>query len=272
MPHYSPDQWRGHPWLREEEMVEADFLRLGLLFAAATWAGAQNQLAGGGSFITLPALMLTGMDARAANISSTVALFPGQLAGGWMARHLVSGTEALSFRVLVIISLLGGAVGAALLLLTPSTFFERMLPWLVLFATAVFAWGNFGRKPTGSSAHLGPRAAGFFQFGIAIYGGYFGGGIGFLMLAALTLVGMPVRTAAATKNVLAGVMNATAVLVFLFSGEVRWLATGIACVGAMLGSVVGARMMQRVNERVLRVAVVVIGVTLTVGLFVGSRR
>src|SRR5438270_11681665 len=95
-------------------------LRLGLLFAAATWAGAQNQLAGGGSFITLPALMLAGMDARAANITSTVALFPGQVAGSWVGRRLVSGTEGQSLRAVALISLVGGASGSALLLRTPS--------------------------------------------------------------------------------------------------------------------------------------------------------
>ena len=245
----------------------APALRLGLLFGAALWAGMQNQLAGGGSFITLPALILTGMDARAANITSTVALFPGQLTGGWMARRLVSGAGRLSFRALVVISLIGGAVGSVLLLLTPSSFFEQLVPWLVLFATAAFAWGSFGRRPAAGSAQVAPWAAGLIQFGIAIYGGYFGGGIGFLMIAVLSLAGMAVHNAGATKNVLAGVMNASAVLVFLLSGEVRWLAAAVAGIGAVLGSVIGARMMLRVNARTLRVVVIVIGVILTLGMF-----
>ena len=252
--------------------LDAAYLaRLLLLFAGAVWAGTQNQLAGGGSFITLPALILTGMDARGANITSTVALFPGQITGGLMARRLVSGAGRLSFRTLVILSLIGGAIGAALLLLTPSSFFERLVPWLVLFATAAFAWGSFGRKPSTTAAQLDPRAAGAIQLLIAIYGGYFGGGIGFLMLAAFALSGMTVRAAGATKNVLAGVINLMAVVIFLFSGEVRWMAAGVACVGALLGSVVGARMLRRVNEKVLRAAVVLIGVLLTVGLFLRAR-
>jgi uncharacterized membrane protein YfcA len=245
-------------------------LRLVALFAAATWAGAQNQLAGGGSFVTLPALMLTGLNARAANITSTVALFPGQITGGLMARHLTSGLEQLSFRALVIISLIGGGLGAVLLLLTPSTFFERLVPWLVLFATVAFAWGTFGRKPTAGSNHLGPWTAGLIQLGIAVYGGYFGGGIGVLMLAAFILAGMAVRNAGSTKNVLAGVINSTAVIVFLVCGEVSWLVATIACIGALLGSILGARLMQRVNERWLRVAIIVIGVLLTIGLFLRS--
>jgi uncharacterized protein len=247
-------------------------LRLAVLFAAAAWAGVQNQLAGGGSFLTLPALMLTGMDARAANITSTVALFPGQVTGGWVGRRQAGGTEGLSLRALVLISLAGGAAGAALLLLTPSDFFAHLVPWLVLFATGAFAWGSFGRKPqvgqgAGEGPRLSPVVAGAVQFAIAVYGGYFGGGIGFLMLAALALAGMALRAAGATKNLLAGVMNFTAVLIFLFSGQVRWLEAGVACVAAVLGSVVGARLLTRVNERALRIVVVVIGVALTIGLF-----
>ena len=169
------------------------------------------------------------------------------------------------------ISLIGGAVGSVLLLLTPSSFFEQLVPWLVLFATAAFAWGSFGRRPAAGSAQVAPWAAGLIQFGIAIYGGYFGGGIGFLMIAVLSLAGMAVHNAGATKNVLAGVMNASAVLVFLLSGEVRWLAAAVAGIGAALGSVIGARMMLRVNERTLHVVVIVIGVILTLGMFAHSR-
>lgn len=251
-------------------MDQAHILSLAVLFAGAMWAGAQNQLAGGGSFITLPALILTGMDARAANITSAVALFPGQVTGGWMGRKNASGTPSLSFRALVILSLIGGAVGAVLLLLTPSTVFARMVPWLVLFATAAFAYGSFGRKPVAAedgSSGLGTFGAGAMQFGIAVYGGYFGGGIGFLMMAALALSRVPVRAAAATKNVLAGVMNFTAVLIFLFSNQVRWIQAGVACAGALIGSFFGARMLRWVDEKVLRIVVVVIGVALTIGLF-----
>src|SRR4051794_10209585 len=130
---------------------------LWLLFGVAVWAGAQNALAGGGSFVTLPALILSGLDARAANIASTLALFPGQVTTGWVGRKLVAGAAGLSFRALVLISLAGGAVGAVLLLWTPSTFFARLVPWLVLFATALFAYGSFFRKPTEHGPRFGPR-------------------------------------------------------------------------------------------------------------------
>ena len=228
----------------------------------------QNALAGGGSFVTLPALILTGMDARAANITSTIALFPGQLSTGLAGRKLVRGAESLSFRALLLISLVGGALGGLLLLVTPAAFFARMVPWLVLFATAVFAYGSFGRRRSdGVFLNLGAGQAAAAQFAIAIYGGYFGGGIGFLMLAALTMAGLPTRNAGATKNVLAGVMNAAAVALFAFSPSVAWRSALILGVGAILGGLGGAWALKRVDDKLLRIAVVCIGIALTIGLF-----
>lgn len=241
-------------------------MALTVLFFAALWAGVQNALAGGGSFLTLPALIVTGMDARAANITSTVALFPGQIVSGLSNRQHVSGAAGVSIRVLIVISLVGGALGAVLLLLTPSSFFARLVPWLVLFATTLFAWGSFGPKREGGP-RLGRAGAMAAQLGIAVYGGYFGGGIGFLMLAVLTATGLLIRPAQATKNLLAGIMNASAVLIFVFSPQLHWLQAAIACVGALLGGIVGARLIHRINEKLLRLVVVFIGVVLTVGLF-----
>jgi hypothetical protein len=242
-------------------------VKLIILFLAASWAGAQNALAGGGSFITLPALIFSGLDPRAANIASTVALFPGQTTTGLVGRKLVSGAGALSFRALVVISLAGGAVGAVLLLATPTSIFTRLLPWLVLFATSVFAWGSFFRKPSETQAHLGVIPAGALQFCIAIYGGYFGGGIGFLMLAVLTIAGLGVRAGGATKNMLASVINASAVLIFILTTKLDWPRVGVVAAGAIVGGVTGSWMLKRVNETLLRVVVVLIGLSLTIGLF-----
>jgi len=237
-----------------------------VLFLASLWAGMQNALAGGGAFITLPSLILTGMDARAANMTSTIALFPAQVATGWTGRRDVAGAAGLSFGALTAISLLGGALGACLLLVTSVGFFAHLVPWLVLFATIVFAWGSFAPRPHAAAALPRPLAAGM-QLLIAIYGGYFGGGIGFMMLAVLAAARLAMRNAAATKNVLAAVINASAVLIFAFSPQVRWRAAAVAASGAILGGVAGAHLLQRVNERVLRVVVVLIGCALTVGLF-----
>ena len=238
-----------------------------IVLVAGLWAGLQNALAGGGSFVTLPALMLTGMSPLAANITSTVALFPGQVSSGLAGRKMVSGCGPLPFKALFILSLVGGALGGLLLLNTPSSIFARLVPWLVLFATTVFAWGSFFRKPGGNSAHLGPVGAGIAQFLIAIYGGYFGGGIGFLMLAALTMAGMATRNAGATKNALAGVMNASAVALFVLSPQVHWLQALVLGAGAMVGGLAWAWALHRVNERLLRMAIVALGVALTIGLF-----
>ena len=238
-----------------------------LLGFVAVWAGFQNALAGGGSFVTLPALMLSGLDARTANIASTLALFPGQITTGWVGRRQASGAGGLGFSFLVLVSLAGGAIGAGLLLVTPTDVFARLIPWLVLFATAVFAYGGLARPAAPSTPRVGPRTTLAAQFLISVYGGYFGGGIGFLMLAALTAAGLAVRGAAATKNVLAGVMNAAAVAVFLFTPGVPWLRIGVIAIGAIAGGYAGALALKRIDERVIRGFVIALGVVLSVGLF-----
>jgi uncharacterized membrane protein YfcA len=239
-----------------------------LIFLAGLWAGVQNALAGGGSFVTLPALILSGMSPLAANITSTVALFPGQITSGYAGRKLVSGAGGLPFRALFALSVVGGAVGGLLLLHTSAATFARLVPWLVLFATVLFTWGSFFRKQGSEGAvHLGPGTTAVAQFLIAVYGGYFGGGIGILMLAALTMAGLAARNAGGTKNVLAGVMNASAVVLFLTSPELHWQSAAVLGAGAVVGGLAGAWMLRRVNDRLLRIAIVCIGTALTVGLF-----
>ncbi len=240
-----------------------------VLFAAGFAAGITNAIAGGGSFMTFPALLFTGLDPRAANITSTIALFPTQISTGFAGRKMAGGTPNLSLKSLIIISLGGGAIGALLLLMTPPAFFARLVPWLILFATVVFAYGSFRKRPAEGEdkPHLNKFGSVLSQIGISIYGGYFGGGIGFLMLAALTLAGMSLRKAGTTKNILAGVMNASAVLVFLFSKDIGWVQVAIAAIAAIGGGLVGVRLLSKVNERMLRIAVVAIGTTLTIALF-----
>jgi uncharacterized membrane protein YfcA len=239
-----------------------------VLLLVAVWAGIQNALAGGGTFVTFPALLLVGLDARAANITSTVALFPGQVTTAFAGRRHVSGTPRLSMRALVGISLVGGVVGAALLLLTPPEFFQRLVPFLVLLATGIFAWGSFAKKTALVPTTAGSAVLGWSQLAIAVYGGYFGGGIGILMLAALTAVGVEFRNAGATKNVLAAVMNAAAVAVFAFSRDVHWIPAAIVGAGSMLGGQAGAYLLVRVNVKLLRLFVICIGLTLGIGLLV----
>lgn len=243
-------------------------LLLALLFAAGVWAGAQNALAGGGSFVTLPALILTGLDPKLANITSTVALFPGQVTTGMAGRTLVAGTARLAFGWLAAISLVGGVAGALLLRVTPVGVFGAMVPWLVLAATALFAWSSFGPKREGGGAPPPAWLSAILQGGIATYSGFFGGGAGIITLAALTLARMPLRNAGGTKNVLVAISNIAAALVFALTTAIPWAKAAAVGAGSMVGGYAGAVLLKRVPVTVLRVAVVVIGVALTIGLFI----
>jgi uncharacterized membrane protein YfcA len=243
-----------------------------LLVVAGLLAGAQNVLAGGGSFITFPALLLAGLNPLAANMTSTVALSPGQVAAAFAGRRLVSGVGGLRFRELFALSLGGGVLGALLLQNTPVAIFVRLVPWLVLFATLVFAWGSFLSEPPAPADSRTRRMPApllaVTQGAIAVYGGYFGGGIGFLMLAALTFAGQPVRNAGATKNALAMAMNASAMVIFAFSPHVRWSAALALGTGGIVGGLAGTWLLHRLPTKILRGFIVIVGVALTVWLFV----
>jgi len=241
-----------------------------LITLAGFYAGMQNALAGGGSFITFPALLLAGLNPLAANMSSTIALFPSQITTAIVGRKLVGGISKTPFRHLFMVSLIGGILGALLLLSTPVRIFTGLVPWLVLFATFAFAWGSFVYKPNvvGSTGHMSNSVVLFIQGVIAIYGGYFGGGIGFLMLATLTIAGQQVRTANATKNALAMTMNTSAAFIFAFSPLINWSAVIALGIGGIAGGMVGAWLNHRLPEKLLRGFVVVVGVVLTVWLFV----
>lgn len=238
-----------------------------LLAAAAFAAGIQNAVAGGGSFLTFPALLFTGLDPRAANITSTVALFPGQIATALSGKRNIVSLPQLGLPALFGVSLAGGALGALLLLSTPVTVFSALVPWLVLFATLVFIWGNFLRKNAASLKPLGVSATTATQFSISVYGGYFGGGIGILMLAALTMAGAKLRGAGALKNALGAIMNFSAVLIFIFSRDIAWKQVGIAAGAALVGGQIGAQVLNHVNEKLLKICVAAIGIALTIGLF-----
>lgn len=173
-----------------------------LMVVAGTVAAAINALAGGGPVLTLGLLSLTGIDPRIANLTSTVALSSGQLLAGNAARASFGTLELTRPRLLIIVSLVGGATGAVLLLQTTGTVFRAIVPWLVLVATAIYAWTSF--RPTSVSANrrVAPEAFAAALAPLAIYGGYFGGGNSFLVLALLGVSGHAPREAAAIKNAL----------------------------------------------------------------------
>ena len=212
-----------------------------ILIAAAFLGGALNSLAGGGSLVTFPALLFAGLNPIDANASSVVALFSGTFAGAWAYRRNILAVAEFSVIGLFVLSLVGGLIGALLLLWTPATIFAALVPWLILFATIVFAVGNFAPVETIQRIQLGPRSALTALFIIAIYGGYFGGGIGFLILAAFTLVGMrDINAMNGLKMGLVGVMTVTAILAFIVANVVRWPETLPMLVSSAVGSYMAA--------------------------------
>ena len=250
------------------------------LAASSVGAGVMNAMAGGGTILTFPALLLMGEPAITANATSAVALWPGAAASLYGYREDVRAHRDWVVRLLLP-SLLGGAVGAVLLLRTPPRTFEGLAPALVLFATALFAvQGLWTRRTAG---HAGPAptpgrraAAWIFQFAVAVYGGYFGAGIGILMLAVLGFLGLSdIHAANGLKNVFAMAINGVAAAYFVFRGAVDWPAALILAAGAVAGGYAGARFARSIGREKARAAVVVIGVAAAAILFVqkasGSR-
>jgi uncharacterized protein len=238
---------------------------------AAFAAGFINAVAGGGSFLTFPALIAAGVPAIEANASNTVALFPAQIVTSFAARdglRKISVGKAINVPVLSAISLLGGILGGILLLLTPQTVFSRIVPWLILFATLVFAGGNF-LLADAKKFGLSERGIFVVQGAIAIYGGYFGGGIGILMLAALTLFGLrDIFLMNSLKILLATLMNASATVTFVMAGAVHWQWTAIVAIGAIAGGYAGLHAARRVPAKIVKSFVVATGILLTVYFFI----
>ncbi len=243
------------------------------LFIAALLGGALNAVAGGGSFIAFPALLFTGVPAVPANATNTVALWTGlAFSGGAFRRHLNVRRRVLVS--LVAVSVAGGAVGALLLLHTPVGTFLRILPWLMLSATLLFVVGPMltlsANPAVASDTSTGAIvAACFFQLLVAIYGGYFGGGMGFVILAMLTAFGMAdIHEMNALKTVLSTVTNGLAVLIFIVKHAVYWPQALIMICGAALGGYFGAHYSLRLPQAWVRYFVIAVGAGMTAYFFV----
>jgi uncharacterized membrane protein YfcA len=239
-----------------------------VLSAAAFLGGALNALAGGGSLVTFPALLFAGLSPIDANASSVVALFPGTFSSVWAYRRSIFGITEVSVTSLLLLSSIGGLLGALLLLFTPISIFAGLVPWLVLFATIVFAVGHFAPLEVIQRLKVGPRGALVMHFIISIYGGYFGGGIGFLMLAALTLFGLrDINAMNGLKMAVVGVMTITAIAVFVVADVVRWPETLPMLVSSVVGGYVAAEAAQRLDQRLIKGLIVVLGAVLTAYFF-----
>jgi uncharacterized protein len=245
-----------------------------LLFFAAVLGGALNSVAGGGSFISFPALVFTGAPVIPANATNTVALWPGSVASaGAYRREMVTAGRLLL--LLCSVSVFGGYLGALLLLGTRPATFKALLPWLMLAATLLFTFGGevTKRLRTRIPTHKAPSWMGtvgvcLLQFVISVYGGYFGGGIGILMLATLALMGMTdIHTMNALKTVLASLINGIAVVTFVAAKQVLWAQASVMIVGAILGGYAGASLARRLNPGAVRTFVIVVGFAMTAAFF-----
>ena len=238
-----------------------------MLFAAGFGAGIINALAGGGPILTLGVLSLTGLDPRIANLTSTVALSPGQLAAGWSVRHRLQDLRPDRPILLLALAILGGAAGASLLLATASPTFNNLVPWLVLLATAIYAVSGVSAITMRSGRFADQRIfLGLFA-PLAVYGGYFGGGNSFLVLALLGLSGHEPRLSGEIKNVLIAAINLGAVVVFATSGLVNWPVAFSLGLGGVLGSLMGARLLGWLPVGLIRWIVIIGGLALSAWMF-----
>ena len=238
-----------------------------LLLVAAFVAGALNSVAGGGSFLTLPALVFVGVPPVVANATGTVALLPGYAAGAWGFREDTQAPPGLSMARLVVLSIIGGALGAGLLLVTSDATFSIVVPWLLLLATVLFAFGPrlrqilAGAKPTSSSK------AAISVLAVAIYGGYFNGGLGILLLALFGLLGQTQLNAMnGLKNLVSALLTTIAVAVYAIGGVVDWRYALLMMVAATAGGYIGARVARRISAVWLRGGIVATGLVMT-GIF-----
>lgn len=239
-----------------------------LLFAAAFVGGAINSVAGGGSFVSFPALLFAGVSPISANATNTIALWPGSLASVLAYRRELHEVRA-ELVPLGIAGLIGGLAGSILVLSTPDATFVQLIPWLLLFATSLFSFGNVvaRRLARGRRASLGGAFA--VQLVISVYGGYFGGGIGIMMLAVFSLLGMvDIHRMNALKTVLATLINAAAVASFVVAGVVAWGPGIVMIVGGAVGGYIGAAAARRSNARTVRTIVLAVAWTMTAYFFV----
>ncbi|WP_394813954.1 sulfite exporter TauE/SafE family protein [Streptomyces litchfieldiae] len=246
-----------------------------LVLLAGAVAGTLNSIGGGGTFVALPALVAVGMSPVTANASSTIALVPGSLAGAWVYRRELTPVGTTSTTALTAVSALGGGLGAGLLLALPATSFDAAVPWLLAFATVVLA---FGRRVSqalntalGRTGGMSSRTVLIGQFVLAVYGGYFGGAVGILMLAPWSIgLGLDTAVGNPTRIVQTAAIYLSATALFLVASDALnspLLLTGMLA-GAVAGGLAGAHVARRLPARLLRGVILTTAVSMTVLYFV----
>ena len=242
-------------------------------FLAAFAAGTVNSIAGGGTLLTFPTLVWLGLPSITANATSTVSIWPGSFGAVWGYRRELRDAD-VPLWLFAVPSLVGGLLGAVLLRRTPTHVFDHLVPYLITLATLLFMAQEpvqrlIGHSPDRHRRPVWLAGAAAFQFLVGLYGGYFGAGIGILMLAALGILGMrDIHEMNGVKNVLATSINGIASLYFISTGMVRWTEVAVMAVGAIAGGLGGARIARRVGRRAVKWAVVAIGFGMAISLAV----
>ena len=242
-----------------------------ILIVAGFLAGILNAIAGGGSFLTFPALVYAGIPPVSANATSAVAVFPGYLGAAAGFRKEILSFDKQTLRHYLILSIVGGLIGSLLLLVTSNAVFSSVVPWLLLFATLVFSFGKrctdwlaTGHKPL-------HKAETPILLAVSIYGGYFNGGLGIILLAAFITFGMQdLHLMNGLKNGMSLVLSTVSVITFAFAGIVQWPQAVIMMVATTIGGYLGALIAKAIPAKLLRLCIVSIGFIMTIIFFLRS--
>jgi uncharacterized membrane protein YfcA len=239
-----------------------------LVGGAGVIAGTMNALAGGGSFVTIPALIAVGVPSVTANTTSTVALFPGQLTSAWTYRDGLGPVGPVPLRSLLLATFLGGVIGALLLLRTPIAAFDLILPWLLAIATVALAFGRRLGEALRRRWQVGAPTVLLAQFILGAYGGYFGGGVGIMMMAVWSLLSdRTLKSFNATRTLMICAANTVAVFIFMAAQAVRWPEALAMLAGAIIGGFCGAHIGRRAPAGVVRVGTLAVSVGITLAFF-----
>jgi uncharacterized membrane protein YfcA len=235
-----------------------------LVAVAGLIAGAMNALVGGGSFVTLPALIAAGVPSVQANTSSTLALYPAQLTTAWAYREGLGPIGDLSLRSLLLSSFIGGAIGAVLLLSTPSQTFDVILPWLLAVTTLTLAFGRRLGESLRRRWHINAPTVLLAQFGLGVYGGYFGGGVGIMMMAVWSLLSeRTLKSFNAPRTLLVAAANTVAAVIFAAAGAIRWNFALTMLVTAAVGGYGGAIAGRRAPAHLVRGGTILFSLVIT---------
>ncbi|MDB4248571.1 sulfite exporter TauE/SafE family protein [Amylibacter sp.] len=235
-----------------------------LLITASFFAGIINSIAGGGSFLTFPALVFAGVPTIAANATSAVAVFPGYLSGALGFAKELKAFPKSKFLLLIFLSISGGVLGSILLLITPEVVFSFIIPWLLGFATLLFAFGNYVSKLAEKTSDTNGFKSNIATLLVCIYGGYFNGGLGIVLLALFSTLGMrDIHLMNGLKNIMSFALSAASVVTFAIAGIVFWKYAIIMMIAATIGGYFGVIVARKLSKSIIRIIIVIIGTIMT---------